>query len=210
MSTIQYLPSLGMTGTYVLKNPYNALIMSTTQYTCVKLQSLSAAVAAKEDPYTNVYLANGATQADYEADLDSQAYLITIQSGTGDLVVFPSSALVSVPSTEGVVCRNLVMSISLSVLPDGTDLSTLTQQIEDLVLNTLGVKSTIYLTQRGAVTILTQDQLAALNAARQVNLQTMQSPLYRNVQLENQNAELINKLDELSNYIAANITKLTT
>jgi hypothetical protein len=210
MGTIQYLPSLGMTGTYALKNPYNTLIMSTTQYTCVKLQSLSAAVAAKEDPYTNVYLSNGATQADYDADLAAQAYLITIQSGTGDLVVFPSSALVSVPSTEGVICRNLVMSISLSVLPDGTDLSSLTQQIEDLVLNTLGVKSTIYLPQRGAVTILTQDHLSALNSARQVNLQTMESPLYRNMQLEAQNAQLLAKVQTLSDFIATNITKITS
>lgn len=197
-----------MTGTYELKTPYAQLVMATTEYTCVKLQSLSASVAAKEDPYTNVYLANGATQTDFDADIAAGAYLVTIQSGTGNLVVFPSTALVSVPNTDGKICRNLVMSVSLSVLPDGTDLTGLKQQIEDLVLNTLGVKSSIYVTQRGAVTVLNTAQVTALNAARQMNIRTMSSPLYRNMQLQAQNEALIAQVKAMSDFIVANKAKL--
>lgn len=202
MSSIQFLPSLGMTGLYKLKVPYNALILATTQYTCTGVKSLAGAIAANEDPFTTIYSANGATQADFDADLASGAYIITITSGAGDIVEFPSTALVSVPDTDGVIYRNIVMSISLSALSDETDTTVLEQQVSDLVLNSIGVKSSIYLTQVGAVTVLSRAQSDAIESARLANIATPASALYQNDILTAENAALIQKVHELETFIA--------
>lgn len=200
-SSIQFLPSIGMTGTYTLKSPFSGLIQVNTQYTCTAIESLSGYIARGNDAYTNIYEANGATETDYESDLEAGAYLVTITSGTGDVVVFPSTSLSTVPDSNGTVYRNQVLALSLSALPDGIDLSSLKTQISDLVLNTLGVSSTIYVASVGSSTVLTTEQSTALEAARAAKMQTHQSPLYRNSVLETQNAALLQKVSELEAYI---------
>lgn len=210
MSTsLQFLPSIGMTGLWALKAPYGELVMATTQYTCVKVQSLGSAVNAGEDPLTNVYLISNATQADFDLDIASGAYLITIQSELGDLVVFPNSALISLPDTDGVLYRNLVMSVSLSAISDNTDLTTLQERVSDLVLNSIGVKSTVYITQVGGVSVLGSNQSAALETARQAHITDASSPLYQLSVVTTQLTQAQQKISELEQYIAQHYTGIT-
>lgn len=209
MADIQFLPSLGMSGIFTLKAPYNNLVLPTTQYQCTGIESLAGAVAANKDPFANYYEPNGATEVDFNADLKDNAYLITITSGIGEVVTFPSSALVSLPDADGVIYRNVAMTVSLSSISDDTDLTDLSSQVSDLVLNTLGVKSSVYLTQVGSMTVLTREQSTALESARQLNIATRTSPLYDNMQKDIQIAALQQKVSDLENYIArhdANIT----
>lgn len=205
-SSLQFLPSIGMMGLWALKDPYGALVMPTTQYTCVKIQSLGASVNAGEDPLTNVYLISGATQADFDLDVAADAYLITIQSELGDLVVFPNSALISLPNTDGVLYRNLVLSISLSAISDHTDLTTLQQRVSDLVLNSVGVKSTTYITQVGGVSVLSSDQSAAMESARQLNITDAASPLYQLGVVTTQLTQAQQRIAALEHYIAQHYT----
>lgn len=209
MVDLKFLPSLGMTGIYKVKSPYSELILATANYTCVKIQSLAAAVAAKEDPLTNVYEANGATKDEFNADLSAGAYLVTLQSGNGNLVVFPNTALISLPVVDGKICRNIAMTISLSVIPDGTDLSQLAAKVKDLVIKDLGVKSSVYFTQVGAATVLTTEQLAALNASRRQNATDPSSALYENMLLQRRCDALQQQVDMLSDFITANQDKLS-
>lgn len=201
MSDLKFLPSIGMSGLYTLKAPYDLLIMSTIEYTCTSIESLQGSIARGEDPYTDVYEASGATQSDYDNDLAAGAYLITITSGDGDVVTFPSTALVKMPDTDGVRYRNLVLGISLSSLPDSLNLDGLRQDISDLVFNSVGVRSTTYTAQVGGITILTRDQHNAVEAARQANVTNLESPIYRVAKLERDNASLIQKVAELEAYI---------
>ncbi len=201
MSNLQFLPSIGMTGLYTLKAPYNELIMSTTEYVCTGIESIQGSISRGEDPYTELYVANGATQSDYEEDLSSGAYLVTITSGEGDVVTFPSSALVKMPDTDGIRYRNLVLGISLSSLPDSLNLDVVKQDISDLVLDTLGVRSSVYTAQVGGVTILSKEQSAAIESARQANISSLESPLYKLHRLERDNASLIQKVAQLEAYI---------
>jgi hypothetical protein len=198
-----------MTGLYTLKTPYSSLILSTTQYTCIAIQSLSGAISSNTDPFTNVYQANGATQSEFDLDLKNDAYLITISSGDGDLVVFPSSALVSVPITDGVIYRNLVLSLSLSAISDEADLTVFQQQMKDLALHSLGINSSVYITQVGAMTVLTRTNSDALEAARLVNAITPESELYNNHVLTQQNTALLQKVASLEAYIAKHFAQIS-
>lgn len=209
MADIQFLPSLGMTGVFTLKTPFNNLVLPNTQYTCTAIESLAGAVAADKDPFATYYEPNGVTEVDFNADLKANVYLITITSGIGEVVVFPSSALVSLPNSDGVIYRNLVLSISLSSISDDTDISVLRSGIEDMILNTMGVKSSTYVTQVGSMTVLTREQSQALEAARQLNIQTRTSPLYDNMQKDLQIASLTQKVGELEAYIARHVSGIT-
>lgn len=204
-----YLPSLGSAGLWTLNSPYNSLVLGTTQYRCIAVITVAGAVAAGQDPLNNVYIANGDSQATFETDLANDDFLITITSGPGDVVTFPRSALVGQPEADGVLYRNLMMGISLSAIPDDLDLTTLQSQISDLVLHTLGVQSSIYLAYVGGTTILSPAQAAALESARQARITTPQSTQYQNSQLLAERAQLLQKIADLSTYIAQHVNTVS-
>jgi len=200
-----YVPSLGATGLWTLNAPYNSLVLATTQYSCIAVTTVAGAVASGQDPLNTIYLANGDVKATFEQDLANGDYLVTITSGPGDLVTFPRSAMVGQPIADGVLYRNVFLGVSLSVIPDDLDLSSLQQQVSDLVLHNLGVKSSVYLAAVGGTTILSPTQAAALEAARQARIQSPESVTYQNLQLQTQLAAAQARINALSAYIAQHV-----
>jgi len=197
----QFLPSIGMKGTWSLKSPFDLLVMSTTQYTCVKVESLAASEAAGDDPYTNIYQRNNASQSDYDNDIAANAFLVTLTSDTGDVVVFPNTAIVSIPDTDGVSYRNLVMSVALGPIPDSMDLLNLENEVKTLVLGAVGVKSSVYFTQRGGMTVLTTQQSTSLENYRTSVMNGQQSNAYQLMMANAQITSLQQKIRELESYI---------
>jgi len=200
---IRFLPSLGMSGYYSLSAPYNALLSSTSQYTCSGIMSIAGAEAQGIDVLTNVYLANGDTLDNYTAAKLSDMMLVSVSAGTGDVFTFPVTALIGVPSGEGIIYRNQVLSIGLSAIPATMDLTALQTEISNLVYNTLGVKSVVYVTAIGAATILTPAQDSLINAARAAAITTPSNTLYKNSILTQQNSLLTDKVSVLEAYIKA-------
>ena len=198
---ITFLPSLGMSGYYSLSSPYNALLSSTTQYTCVGVMSITGAQAQGVDVLNNIYLANGDTLANYNIAAANDTMLVSVSSGTGDIYTFPITALSGVPTGEGIVYRNTVLGIGLSAIPDTMDLSALQNEISNLVYNTLGVKSTVFLTTVGAATVLSVQQDQLVTAARQAAISVPANTLYENSVLTQQNTLLQSKLQQLQQYI---------
>lgn len=200
---IRFLPSLGMSGYYILSAPYNSLLSSTSQYTCVGVMSISGAQSQGVDVLNDIYLANNDTLDNYNAAVAAGMMLVSVSAGSGDVFTFPVSALAGVPSGEGIIYRNQVMSIGLSAIPATMDLTALQTQISNLVYNTLGVKSTVFVTAIGAATILTPQQDSLINAARTAAITTPSNTLYQNSILTQQNSLLTDKVAVLEAYIKA-------
>lgn len=201
---LKYVPSLGMSGLFELRAPYDALINPTAQYKCVAVESLTNAVNSGSDPKQNIYLASLDTEANYLLDLQKEVYLITIATGIGNQIIFPSSALLSVPNGEGVIYRNTVLCIALSAVHELMDLSVLQRQISDMVYTSIGVSSTTLTTTIGAPTILTTEQHNSVMASRALVATRKDSEMYRNLQLQNENAALVLKIAQLESYILKN------
>lgn len=200
-NTIKFLPSIGMAGFYSLSAPYNSLLSTTTQYTCVGVMSITGAEAQGVDVLNGIYLANGDTLANYTAAVAAKAMLISVSAGGGDIFTFPSSALLGVPTGEGVIYRNTVMGIGLSAIPDTMDLTALQNEIMNLVYNTLGVKSTVFLTTIGAATILTPAQDALITSARSAAITNPSNTHHQNLLLTQENVALVSQLNALQDYI---------
>lgn len=201
---LKYVPSLGMSGLFKLRAPYDALINPSARYTCVAVESLSNAVNSGSDPKQSVYLASADTEANYLSDLQKEAYLVTISTGIGNQIVFPSSALLAVPTGDGVIYRNTVLCIALSAVHELMDLSVLQQQISDMVYTSIGVSSTTLVTTIGSPTVLTHEQHTSVMASREMVSSQKDSELYRNLHLRSENAELVKKIALLEKYILNN------
>lgn len=205
MSTLSFLPALGMGGFYSLAAPYDKLVSPTTQYRCEGVQSLSAAVADGKDPLNTVYLANGDTKANFERDLGLGVFLVTVSGAGGALIVFPVNAMLQVPSGDGIVYRNSAVVVAVGCVPETLDLTDLETEIIELVKVKLGVRASTAVVTLGSATILSQQQHEGVMAARQELITSPESLITRNAQLQDQVAAMGNRLTSLSEYIKLNI-----
>ncbi len=202
---LEVVPAVGMAGLYSLKAPYANLLRPQIEYTCTAVVNLQGAIADGQDPYTDVYKANGDTDENYEADLALNHCLITLQSGLGDVVIAPASAMNGLPIADGVRYMSAVLGISLSALPEDYDLTIIKQDISDLIFDKLGVRSTVYGSTVGGTMILSHAAHTAIEAARVANVQINVSDRAMVVQLQQEKTKLQAQLARLQAYIVQNL-----
>lgn len=202
-NTLNFLPSLGMTGFYSLAAPYDKLISATAQYRCEGVKSLSAALSEGQDPLTQVYLASGDTKENYERDLAAGVSLVSISAGDGSLVVFPHTAMLKVPLADGVVYENVVLSIALGALPQTQDLSLIQSEIQQMVLQNFGINSASYLSVVGAPCIISAQAHEVVQAARQAKITEQESSLSKVQRLQTQLSAALTKIAELEAHLVA-------
>jgi hypothetical protein len=209
MSDTRYLPALGMRGKWQLAEPYRDLVVATGIYTCDSIQRLAAAVANNEDPLNNLYLAIGDTEASYRAHLAADDYLITISSPGGDKVTFPRPAMLGLPSSDGVVYQNTVLTMTLGILPVDYDFAAFEDKLKALVLSNLGVRASPYFHTVMAPILLTHQQADTLNAGRQAAITdptSTQNKLDVALQI---NESLTTRLALLESYIATHFSEIS-
>lgn len=203
--SIVLLALAGHDRVYSLAAPYDKLISPSAQYRCEGVRSLSAAVADGQDPLNRVYLANGDSKANYQRDANANVSLVTISTQAGALIVFPSSAMLTVPLADGVVYRNTILAVPLGALPEAQDLSVLQSEVLALVDSKFGVRGAAYVTTIGAATVLTREHHDTVQAARQARITNSLSLIAQNNQLTNDLAAARAKITELETYITAHM-----
>lgn len=201
----EVVPTVGMTGRYTLQEPYTALCNPNVVYTCTAVSSIAGAIAQGGDPLQEVYLANGDSQASYDADAAKNHCLVTLQAGSGLVITVPNGALVTLPDADGILYTGMMLGISLSALPVDTDLSTLKNEIVDLVYHYQGVRSTVYLAITSAASLVPHATHALVESARRANVTSHKSVRSQNVALQAANAALVARLAALESYIALNL-----
>jgi hypothetical protein len=197
----EVVPTVGMSGRYSLKAPYTALCNPNVLYACTGVVSLSGAVAQGKIPLEDVYLAQGATEADYAADEALDHCIVTLQSGVGEVVTVPNSALIMLPDADGIRYTGLMLGISLSAIPMDLNLTTLKARLSDTVFDQLGVRSTVYEAVTSSATIIGHARHQAIEAARVANVSIHLSPLTEVDQLKTQNLALLAKVALLEAYV---------
>ena len=203
---MEIVPYVGMTGRFNLKAPYTALINPDVEYTCTGVVSISGAIAQGEDPWADVYEPHGANRADYDSDARSNHCVVTLQSGIGEVVRVPNSALMALPDADGVRYVNVMLGVSLSALPDSVDLSALQAEVSDLVFQRLGVRSTVYPAIFGAPAIVDHDRHRAIEAARQANITSHLSSRTENEALKAQVTAQVAHIALLESHLQAQLT----
>jgi hypothetical protein len=203
--TTEVTPYVGMTGLWSLKTPYNNLIDTKVEYTCISVNNISGMIAQGLDPKKDIYIANGDTEANYLLDQQKNRCIIQLQSGTGVIVTVPNSALNKLPTADGVNYVSLVLGMSLSIIPDSLDLTSLKNKMSDLVLKEIGVKSTVFQSIMGGSIVLDHTKHKQIETARRAIVANNTNTLLQNEQLKEQVLFLSNKVTMLENYIKSNL-----
>lgn len=202
--TLSILPVIGSSGYYELASPFDVEVVDKIEYTCKAIRRLSDYLANNEDPKTSIYDAYEINEAIYEADLEQDAYIVSLQSRKGHWLYVPSRYILSYPSVNGVAYRSVMLGISLPPIPVSQDLTAVLSDIKDLVEHSIGA-SVVVKQVETSVNVLVDYSLHENTQQERNMIIEGQATLYaRNVALREENDLLLEKVTALENFIKAN------
>lgn len=203
-------PPLGSKGLYVLRAPWS--VPADVIYVCQALRKLKDIFDLGEDPFALYYQPLGLLEADMLADMAAGAYIVTLSVDALDPtqvalnlsnVYVPDTYIEKYPEQNFVPYSHLVLSLSLGLLPDGLDLSSLKAQVANVCSDTIGVVPMVnehVVPSSGGVTV-TQHQAMetarlGLITIRDTDYARLQYQIANNVLLQAQIQTLIQILDD--------------
>jgi len=200
---------IGIKGTFELSAPYTDLVKQNVEYTCIAIRKFEDIVAEGEDPYELYYKTVGLATQNYKDDIAAGANIISIQSSDGVVIYVPDTYIVSMPNQGGVPYHVLALGVTLSALPDKTDLSYLKDRVKGLVRDTLGIACEIQEVAISALLSLSPEEHDNIESARQALIESSPTDYAKLLDMTRQRDALQQKVSQLEDYIKANLVPPT-
>lgn len=195
-----------MKGTIEVRAPFDSLIDPTAFYECITLETLASLVSNGETPYETYYEPVGATEQDLNDDLRAGAKLVTFQSMNGIIVTIPSTYIVSIPDANGVIYHTMMLGVALSVIPQTQDLSSIKQDISNLIESRLGVQCRIEEVVYGPPTLIAQSIHNELQQVRQSKINLSSSDAAKVIEYKQTIDQMRHQIKLLEEYVAMKLS----
>lgn len=208
MARKNLIPAQGSKGLFKLAAPFDTKLVPKVAYTCQAIRSIRDLVAAGEDPFKDYYEPASLTKQIYDEDVASNVYIVSLQSGVGDWVYVPTTYILSYPDMNGVMYSPTLLGFYLGIVPDSLDLSTLQDDICDLISDTVGINKELIQPEIlicGTPTMVSQDDAAVMEASREQNIKTTNTDRSRLLEMTALYEASTQKVQELENYIATKL-----
>lgn len=203
------IPPIGTRGLYSLNAPWAT--EPSTLYTCVAIRRFVDLENLGVDVFQTYYLpmvndtiTEGQLKASYENDRRNDVPIVSLQSETTAPIYVPNSYIAAFPSLAYRNYHHVVMSASMGPLPDYIDLTFAKTQMANVLSDVIGVEVEVFVNVAAATGVITPDQHEALEVARQAAIDNRTTTYAHNLQLQEQNARLTQRLAILEQYLKDN------
>lgn len=177
----QIVPTVGVTGKYVVAAPFDSVISSTQNYTCVRVQDFPTATLDLDNTFfERVYEPRGLSREILAIHARAGVLLVTLQAQSGENYYVPSSYITGIPSSNTTAYNCLMLTAQLGPLPLDENIGPLRDYITDAVVNYYGITPIINIVRYGASEAVTPNMHAAINAIRN----------RKRIQLQNKTAQI--------------------
>lgn len=201
------IPALYSSGLFVIQAPFDALLGGNNyRLRCVAVRGFEDVYAEGKDVFKDYYEPSGLTNTVVAADQNDRVCIVTLESDTGLQFHIPSSYLGELPVGNTIPYSHVVLSISLSAIPDALDLTALKEQLETVTSDLIGVEPTVL--EHRAPTIdglaITPAAHATMETGRLAAIGTRDTVYSTNLKLMQLNNSLQQRLATLEDFIIAN------
>jgi hypothetical protein len=152
------IPTIGASGTFNLRAPFDSKILNSERYTCQAVRRLSEYLANNETPKEDIYLANGLTANQYDEDLEKDIFVVSLQAANGHWLTVPANYIIQLPLVNGIPYRSMMIGVALPPMPADKDFSNLETSIRNLVMDTIGVTCTTKVVETSMVSLISYEQ----------------------------------------------------
>ena len=170
-------PQIQAEGRYELRSPWAEVMPTATVFVCQAIRSFVEIENEGVGVYETFYEDMGVSQADYKSDVAENAHIITLMSQDGQTVIFvPDTYILYAPSSDNVVCDQIVLSVNLGVLPAYKDLTAVKTGLQSKLKEMMGIDQPFNENRVPSVRTVTQSDNEIAEAARDALMEYQLSP----------------------------------
>lgn len=188
-------PTLHAKGVYKLRSPWTA--SESVIYECIAIRSIPDFVDRGVDVLSKVYTPVGLGQTELNSDIADSAMIITLVAAGKAPIYVPDTYITAAPAADGIPFSHTVLSVSLGAIPDSLDLSFVISQVQSVVQASFGISPTVNQHVAPTTGYMSQAAAEAWETGRQAAITNTVTDASRVLELQNQNAALIQRQGEL-------------
>lgn len=163
------VPSVGTSGLFELKAPFETLMLANNQYTCKSVRTLSEMIANNEDPLALIYRPVELTEDEFKADLALDMRILSLQAGIGHWVHVPVSYVTRYPDTNGVPYRSVGIAIQLPPIEASRDLGALVEELNLVIRGYIGTDAKVRVADTSYTALVPDDKHQVIQTTRKAN-----------------------------------------
>lgn len=193
------VPAVGTKGSYKLVDPFKTF--DGELFECIGVRALASFISNNDDALQEVYLDNGLTEQNYEADLNENIEIVSLQNDKGFVLHVPAKYVSMYPVQDGVHYRAIAFNVFLPAMPVERDYSFLIDRLKETVRSQLGVDSTVTLTETSRVQQVSHQKHEETTIARTTVIANDASPFSKIALLERELAAAKQRVQVLEAHI---------
>lgn len=203
-------PPLSTTGRYVLRTPWST--NPAMLYTCLAIRSFDDIYKLGYDVYSTYYEPMGLTDGavvggvpfQFSNERTAKANIITLRAADGTFLYVPDTYVASYPDMGEHKYSHMVLSVSLSALPDYLDLAAVKDAVSGIVSQMFGLVPIVKEHRTPSTTNPTAAQHEAMEAARTAAITLLETDHARALRYQGLNNVLQDKINTLTAILSAN------
>ncbi len=135
------VPGIGTKGIFTLLAPFTT--ENNEVYECIAVRTISAYLAAGEDPLSVIYVPVQLTEDDYLEDAALDMQIVTLRNDKGYSIYVPARYISKYPIQDGVDFASYVIQLFLPPFPVDQNTTAFESELRELALQRLGVESQV-------------------------------------------------------------------
>lgn len=197
-------PVLNVKGRFLLKAPWSA--NPNILYTCISLRTFDDIYKFGTDVYKTFYEAMGVTSGsvtftpqpfDFQKEKKDGVLIVTLKGDDNSVIYVPDSFIDKQADNSEVVYSHIVLSASLSILPDTTDLTALKTSLAAIIQGAVGVATQVKEMRLPTDNNPTKQEHNVLEAVRRGSITLLETDKARANRLQSENTLLQAKIATL-------------
>lgn len=197
----ELLPSIGMSGQWKLKAPFDTKIVANLTYTCKEVRKLGAMIAAGVDAFEEFYVPNEITRDVYDQHVASDISVITLSSSSGNWINVPTPYLDGWPNANVIPYVVVGLIADIGALPNTIDPTFLAEKVKNTIMSSLGHEPEITFVALSEVTNMPFDEHEALENLRKSNIADDNTDYSRRIKAEDDLAKARAEIAALQQFI---------
>lgn len=210
MATIKKTPPIYAKGRWVLRLPFIA--NPNKIYTCIAVRSFADVYKLGQDVYRVFYLTMGVTDGgaiaglpfNFIAERQLKPNIITLQADDGETIYVPDTFIQRFPDMGDVKYSHLVLSVSLSAVPDYLNLEEVKDAVAQTIASRFGFVPQVREHRAPSTDNPTPEQHEAIEAARLASLDLLETDAAKVAKLLGISAKKQQTIDGLVKVLRSN------
>ena len=169
---------INTTGKFTFKDPVNSAVDESIEYKVVAIRSIKELIDTGDIPFETIYTPIGINEDLYKKDVKDNVNIIVLTNTGGNTYTYiPSSYISKAPDSSGYKYAETLLAINIGKIPLDLDLTSLKEDITDLILATIGLTTEAKNINVSAVELV--DEITHTQFLRKINFGGSRNESYR-------------------------------